>query len=155
MLKKPPFNLVKQPVTVAPNPDRDGCTATYRHTRMLRVRNPSVRRPIVSLAPKLCARACVNTAPCVRQHCLPRLRVTVTSVPVTDPTAVVDPTRELLSEYLRGSDTGLHVTNTSVPVTDLSLALVDPTWELLLGWFLSVDSCGSGTDLISLFFCLI
>jgi len=40
----------------------------------------------------------------------------------------------------------LLVTVTSVPVTDLS-AVVDPTKELLLEWFLSVGLCGSGTNL--------
>jgi hypothetical protein len=44
----------------------------------------------------------------------------------------------------------LHVTLTSVPATD-PIAVVDPTRELLLEWFLSVDLCGSGTDLFSLF----
>jgi hypothetical protein len=87
------------------------CIATYSHTRMLRVRKPSVRQPIC-LAPKLCVCAYANTVPCVRQHRLPPLLVTVTSVPVTDPIAVVDPTRELLLEC-----------------------------------FLSVDLCGSGTNL--------
>jgi hypothetical protein len=79
---------------------------------MLRARKPSVRQ-LICLAPKLCACAYANTVPCVRQHRLPPLLVTVTSVPVTDPIAVVDATRELL----------------------------------LLEWFLSVDLCGSGTDL--------
>jgi hypothetical protein len=79
----------------------------YRHIQAqahVRVRKPSVRRPIVSLAPKLCACAYANTVPCVRQHRLPRLHVTVTSVPVTDPIAVVDPTRELLSEWFLSVD---------------------------------------------------
>jgi hypothetical protein len=78
---------------------------------MLRVRKPSVRQ-LICLAPKLCACAYANTVPCVRQRCLQPLLVTVTSVPVTDPIAVVDPTRELLLE-----------------------------------WLLSIDLCGSGTDL--------
>ena len=65
-----------------------------------------------SLAPKLCACAYANTVLCVRQHRLPPLLVTVTSVPVTDLSAVVDPTKELLLE-----------------------------------WFLSVGLCGSGTNL--------
>jgi hypothetical protein len=87
------------------------CTATYSHTRMLRARKPSVRQPIC-LAPKLCACAYANTVLCVRQHRLPPLLVTVTPVPITDSFAVVDPTRELLSEWflsvgLCGSGTNL------------------------------------------------
>jgi len=83
----------------------------YSHTRMLRAWKPSVRQPIC-LAPKFRACAYANTVPCVRQHRLPPLLVTVTSVPVTDLSAVVDPTKELLLE-----------------------------------WFLSVGLCGSGTNL--------
>jgi hypothetical protein len=86
----------------------------YRHIqsmRMLRAWKPSVRQPIC-LAPKLRACAYANTVPCVRQHRLPPLLVTVTSVHITDPFAVVDPTRELPSEWflsvgLCGSGTDL------------------------------------------------
>jgi hypothetical protein len=71
----------------------------YSHTRMLRARKPSVRQPIC-LAPKLRACAYANTVPCVRQHRLPPLLVTVTSVRITDSFAVVDPTWELLEWFL-------------------------------------------------------
>jgi hypothetical protein len=90
------------------------------------------------LVPKLCACAYANTVPCVCQHRLPPLHLTVTSVPVTDLVAVVD--------LLQG--------NCSVDLCDYGtdlfsfLSILQGT-QLLLIWFLSMDLCDSGTDLFS------